>query len=376
MASGTWRAVPMQNSLADIDPSMSPRFNPNYPNTPEWSDNLLRQSTIVTAWCGAAFDDSNDNMWLGLGGGHGAYGGNEMYRCNFNSDTPIWEMVRAPSGAVGNRLATRDGMERTGVYSDGRPRACHTYNNWVVAPGVGPVLAAHSALSWSAAEGKRWSVWIDPNTGEHAFGPDEAGLSTDNIMASGACYDSRRRAIWLKQKGLNRMFKYTLPSAGQAHKGSWTAVGDWFTTEVSVSTCYMPEHDCILVGTNTAYAPGQDAWSVFDCATATWYTPTFNGSVAAGLRAGECQPRWVSALGAACVWDNASDTTRIARLTPGANPRRDAWTISSLPVASGNSVTPSAKTANGTFGRFAYSQRLGGFLVLNSTAGPTYFYKL
>jgi hypothetical protein len=369
----------MAKTLADVDPIKSPSINPNYPNTPEWAENELRQSAVVNAWCGAAYDEASDNMWLGLGGGHRDYAGNEIYRCNFLSNSPSWQMVRAPSGALGNLLATNDGKEGSGVYGDGRPRACHSYNNWVYVPNSGPVLAAHAAQSWSAGPGtiaKKWSVWIDPNNGEHKFGPEAAGLSADNVLAAGACFDSKRKAIWLKQKSANSMFRYTLPAAGAAHQGSWTNVGADFGSGVSVSMCYLPVHDCILVGIDVTYTAGDESWAVFDCATGTWFTPTFSGKMAGGLRPGSSQPRWVAALGAVCVWDNYSETTKITRLAPGADPRRDAWTVSTLPLSATNAVTPSAKTAAGTFGRFAYSPRLGGFLVFNSTSGPTYFYKL
>lgn len=76
------------------------------------------------------------------------------------------------------------------------------------------------------------------------------------------------------------------------------------------------------------------------------------------------------------MWSNSTNTTQITTLTPGANPRTDAWTVSTLPVSGANAVTPSARVSQGTYGRFAYSPRLGGFLVFNSTSGSHYFYKI
>lgn len=376
MAPGTWAEVPMAGPLSAVDPMQSARHNPLFPASPEWSENLLRQATVITAWCGAAYDENTDTLWLGLGGGHRDYAGNEIYRCAFHQSVPAWEMVRAPSGAVGNVLVTDDGREASGVYADGRPRACHSYNNWVYVPGAGPVLAAHPAVSWGANAGKKWSVWLREADGEHAFGPEVAEMSLSDILAAGACYDTGRRAIWYKQKGMNRMFRYEVPATGPPHTGTWARWGADFQTGVAVSLCHLPEHDCILVGTGGAYSPGSEGWLVYDCKASTWHQPPFNGTVPAGLRPGECQPRWVPALHAACVWDNAAATTQILSLKPGADPRTDAWTLGALPVHASNAVVPSAKSANGTFGRFAYSPRLGGFLVLNSNRGATYFYKL
>lgn len=376
LRSGAWSEVPVRATLASIDPAKNPSLNPRFPDTPEWSENLLRQAMIVDAWCGAAYDERTDTMWLGLGGGHRDYAGNEIYRCHFHSEAPAWEMVRPPSGSSLNPIHTDDGLEATGLYEDGRPRACHSYNNWVYVPGAGPVLVAQPAVSWGASAGKRWSVWIREADGEHDLGADMPLFSLSDILAAGACYDSTRKAIWYKQKNLNKMFRYSLPAEGRAHLGTWSPLGADFQTAVAVSCCYVEGRDCILVGSGGNYSPGYEGWAVFDCAKLTWHRPPFEGSLPEGFRPGECQPRWVPTLGAACAWDNAGNTTQIVRLAPGKDPLVDPWRISALPVAQENALVPPRKTANGTFGRFAYSPRMGGFLVFSSTAGPTCFYKL
>lgn len=115
---------------------------------------------------------------------------------------------------------------------------------------------------------------------------------------------------------------------------------------------------------------------VFDCVTGTVYTPTFSGSVSGGIRLGKQQWHWVESLGVAASWDNASSRTLITTLTPPADPRTGTWTVGSLSVDGSNAVTPDAAATNGTFGRFAYSSALDGFLVFNSTSGSTYFFKL
>jgi hypothetical protein len=175
---------------------------------------------------------------------------------------------------------------------------------------------------------------------------------------------------------MNKMFRYGVPTTGQPNTGSWNRWGVDTQTGVAVSLCYLPDHDCLLVGTGGAYSPGSEGWKVYDCEANTWHLPSFNGALPDGFRPGESQPRWVPALRAACVWDNAGDTTHVVSLQPSGDPRRDAWNISALPVHASNAVVPAPKTANGTFGRFAYSPRMGGFVVFSSHHGPTYFYKL
>lgn len=371
--SGTWVEVPMAATLSSVDPSRSSQYNPRYPSAPEWSGSG-GQSMIVTAWCGAAYDEATDTMWLGVGGGHRDYAGNEVYRCGFFDSAPTWEMVRPPSGAVGNLLTTNDGRESTGLYADGRPRAVHTYNKWVYVPGVGPVLGVHGNTSYSAAAGRTWSVFIDPTTGEASFTVDHsiAGIAT----AMGACYDQSRHAIWLAPSNTSTIYRYNIPTSGGAHTGSAArAIGSGGMSRYYTSLTYLPGHDCLLVGQSDEDSTS-GSWRVFDCATGVAYSPTFNGSAPMGGGNGKTQPRWVPALGAVCAWHNSSNTTQITKLTPGADPRTGAWTVSALPVSSSNAVTPSGRVSQGTYGRFAYSPRLGGFLVFSSTSGSTYFYKI
>lgn len=371
----TWVEIPMAATLADINPINNPLINPNHPLTPEWSANVNRQAAVVYAWCGAAYDEATDTMWLGIGGGHADYAGNEVYRCAFSVASPAWEMVRAPSGAVGNTLTTNDSHESTGLYSDGRPRATHTYNKWVYVPGVGAALACHGNGSWSGGNGKRWALFLDSD-GEASFSSEATSYGINGGDGLAACYDASRHAMWFVPSGTEEVHRYDIPGSGGAQTGSFTTVGSAQARSGYISVGYMPTQDVLLIG-NSNDGKTSSGWEVFDCATGTRYTPTFSGSAAIEAHTnGRCALRWVGGLGAFCTWNNATNTTQITRLTPGADPRTDTWTIDTLPVSGSNTVTPSACTTLGTYGRFAYSPTLGGFLVFNSTSGATYFYKV
>ena len=143
-------AIPASNTLDDLNPKNNPAINPVYPSTPEWMGN---HANIIGAWCGACYGDDAGELWLPLSGGHGDYAGNEPYKINLRADVPQWEMVRPPSGAIGNVLTTNDGQEASGVYSDGRPRSIHSYNKSVWIDGVGPAVAVQGSTSWSAQAG-------------------------------------------------------------------------------------------------------------------------------------------------------------------------------------------------------------------------------
>lgn len=373
--SGMWAEIPMGGTLDAVDPIDNAAINPNYPSAPEWSLTVNRQANVVAAWCGAAYDDTTDKMWLGLGGGHSDYAGNEVYKCDFLSDTPTWELVRNPSGAIGNLLTTNDGQEASGLYSDGRPRATHGYNKWTYVPNVGAVMVAHGSASWTASNGKRWTIFLD-SSGEASFTSEPTSFSLNGSDGLAACYDSSRNAIWFVPGGTEEVHRYDIPGSGGAHTGSFTTVGSAAARSGYISIGYMPTEDVLLIG-NSNDGKSTSGWEVFDCATGTRYTPTFSGSAAIEAHTnGRCALRWVESLGAFCTWNNAANTTLITRLTPGANPRTDTWTIDTLPVNPSNTVTPSVCTTLGTYGRFVYSSTFGGFIVFNSTTGATYFYKV
>ena len=116
---------------------------------------------------------------------------------------------------------------------------------------------------------------------------------------------------------------------------------------------------------------------VFDCATETMYSPPITGSFPSGITVSSmsgAQPRYVQSGQFFAVWNNSTNTTAITIFNVPANPRTGTWTVDQLPVAGSNTVTPTARTPNYTYGRFFYSQKLDGFGVINGVTEQPYFY--
>lgn len=360
-SAGQWGVVPVAAALSTLDPKTNDAINPNYPGSPEWYGST-GFAGIVDPWCGGCYNADGDELWLPLGGGHNDYGGNEPYKLSLNQETPAWTMVRAPSGAIGNLLTTKDSQEASGVYSDGQPRSIHSYNKPVWVPNVGPYISAQGGTWYSGQAGTKKAIFIDPDTGMGTMLAECTGSLPSNISA--ACFDPSRGtqgSIWSRGAGASfaKMQRYDVAA------DSWTVdIGNSLAPDNYLGMCYMPEEDCILL----IYPSGQ---RVFDCTTGVYHNPTFSGSPAASHSAG--QPVWVG--GKAYMWNNSTNTTLITRYTPGENPRTDEWTVDTLTVDGGNAVTPTAKQTNGTYGRFAYSPNLGIFILTNSISGPVYFFK-
>jgi hypothetical protein len=142
-----------------------------------------------------------------------------------------------------------------------------------------------------------------------------------------------------------------------------------------------PTHDLLLVG-NGDTGLGQTVtggWCVFDCTTGGYHFPTFSQqaspALSNGLEPGRCQPVWVPELGCALAWDHTTNRTAITTLTPTGDPRTDPWTVGTLTVAPGNTVTPTAADPTGTYGRFFVwrQARIAG--VVNAINQPTYFFR-
>lgn len=360
----TWVEVPTANKLSDLDPKNNPLINPNYPSNPEWQG-TGGQASMISAYSGACYDTATDTMHWPLQEGHGDGAGNEPYKARLDVAAPMFVMLRYPSGAIGNLLTTNDGQEATGVYTDGRPRAIHSYNKPVYVPGVGPVIAIQGNTAHSASGGLSKPLIINETTGETTlFGATNADAGTSS--GGGGCYDPTRHAIWWRHAGTGYFSRYNISA------DTWTRVGTSKAVSGYSSLTYLPDDDCLL-WTNDGLADGV---RVFDCATGTLHEPSTTGSSVGTTVSGRMQPRWVPSLNAAAYWDNSTNTTIINLLNKPANPRTGTWTISQLSVAPGNAVTPTAKTAAGTYGRFAYSSRMNGFFLLNATNQRPYFFAL
>lgn len=365
--------------MSSVDPENDPAVNPNYPGAAPWhgSSGL---TGAVAAWGGACFNIATERLRLDAAGGHSDYAGNASYEWVLNTASPYWKIIGKPSGAIGSpAINFNDGNDANGVYlndAPGKVRAQHGYSGCIYVPNVGTVITEQVGMPPNGVKGRHSVITFDQSTGFATQGSITTGSGNGTSIC--ATFDPSRGAkgvIWCRRTGSSIIQKYDVASDTLVNVGGATV---W---NGDCSLTYLPSLDCILVGNGEA--SGQSVtggWCVFDCTTYSYYFPTFTGAPAinspgvGGLWPGSCQPEWVPSLGAACAWDNDTQLTQITRLTPGANPRTDNWTITTMPVTGG--VTPSAAQAAGTYGRWRYWPGAGGFVLLNSYNAPGYFYKL
>ncbi len=371
---GTWGVIP-GNTVADVDPANNPAYNPLYPAVAPWRAEVVGGlDGLMRAWCGMCFDASTGRGFIPNGEGHRDGFSNASYRWDLNRAVPQWSVIRGPS----IQAVYVDLLASTGVWDDGRPRSLHTYNMPVYVPGLGPVITNEITVSPSGGYGPGRLYHINETTGAHTF---YAAHNRGGGGGEASCYDSTRNVVWATTAG-SYQFEYWSPTTN-----TWTIKVPSTSAQGSYSMCYMPAHDCILVGNGEESDELSQWWAggfrVLDCATGTIHAPIFsvaparNSPFPAGLWPGKCQPSWDAARGCAYAWDNdAGSTAHILRLKPGANPRTDPWTVDTLPVSGSNAVTPTAAQARGTYGRAFYWAAQDVFIVINAVDQQGYFFRL
>ena len=123
---GEWVEIP-DSHLRDVAPPVSPGGS---------------VAKIINAWSGAVLDTQRE--WLLVwGGGHSDYAGNELYA--FDLRTLEWNRLTSPSAAD---------RARTVTYTDGQPRARHTYNYIEYVPAWDRLVSFGGAGGWPLGGGE------------------------------------------------------------------------------------------------------------------------------------------------------------------------------------------------------------------------------
>jgi len=357
-----WTAVPQAYTLSSIQPMLNPAINPVYPNKPEFYYGNF--GGIMTAWCGACYDDSSGDFMLPLQGGHTDYSGNEPYRVNMFAESVAWQMIRPPTGAIGNTVITDDKRESTGLYADGRLRAVHSYN-YPVAGNGRMFIAGLQGFATSGQAGKKWVVEISKTSGEYNLVADYASNGMGSVYGGG-CFDTRRNRVFVVDTGQSRFIAVDPDTGAITNLGSVAERFAGYPRPV-----YAAEIDKVVVTsppTDINAFSSLSGLTVIDPETGAATYPAIHGTA----------PSWFNWNGCGAVWDgnrillwnNNASTRNVLQLSPTGNPSTDPWQLTEI---AGAGAAPTARTGNGTFGRLQYSKRLGGVMLINDVAQPFYF---
>lgn len=366
-AANTWKQIG-SNTLSDINPENFPAINPGTPSPSPWHGST-GFTAITSAWCGACWDEATGTFHMPLQGGHGDWAGNEPYKICLKDESPTFVMTRNPSGAVGNAITLDDGQELSGLYSDGRLRPGHSYNNNIYVPSVGLVVVRVKGPYKSGATDFGKVYKINETTGESTFFSDLTSLNPGQSYGA-AVYDSTRNRIITSGTGNAPILKIDMTTG----VGSNAVVSDNYAGNY-LRMVVIPEFDLVMFIHNGGAGYPAQIYLRELSALGTAITPTITGSFSSGfVLNGQSGADWDSANRRLLLWNNSSNSTEISTLTPGANPRTNSWAAGVATISGSNTVTPTVAAGNGTYGRFGYSAKLGGCFLLNATSQKMYFF--
>ena len=295
---------------------------------------IVGPGAIVGAWSGGAYDTKRNRLMI-FGGGHADYCGNEWLA--FDLDDLRWQLLSGPSDLTGYD-------DQSGMTPDGNPASRHTYNGLAYIPTTDEFLVHGGSLCNGAGSAdNRW--WIgNPEDGSWQYqggkGTWLLGYSMAYDRVTDKVYESRRGPLFSYNPSNDKWVKLT-KKYGDVGRSGLTGVID-------------PKRRKFLL-------MGQGMMFVYDLKSyeravisADKNIPVISAN-APGLEFVESIDRYVA-------WAGGKTIYLIHPVT---------WTIS---VIKTSGLEPKAGK-RGTYGRFRYSTKYDGFVLVNGINNNVYFLK-
>ncbi len=350
---GTWFEIP-NSRLLDVLPPESSRPPVRY---------IVGPKAIVSAWNGAVFNTRLQRLDIFASGGHGDYCGNEYL--SFDMQKLRWELMQGPSRLDGFDLRTGIVDEsidlhgvpvearkrnRMGFAPDGRPISRHTYGGQVYHPELGVSFMFGGSLCSGAgtADDRWWSVTPD---GKYKYLGGDGGWTGLGLFAT---YDPASSHIFLTLAGNVTEFdpvrNLKTVRTKRGTNGTWG----------QVAAIDSKRHRLLVLGHLNPRSIESRPF-VFDLKSGRIdfvdldHAP-FASVVGLGLS-------YVPRLDCFVVWMGGSTLYYIDPETFSVSERR-------------TSAPAPPFTANGMYGRFAYSAVYDGFVVVSAADQNVHFLKL
>lgn len=298
-------------------------------------------ASVMSAWSGGGFDTKRDRLVV-WGGGHGDYSGNEVYV--FSLDSLKWIRASDPSTDVG-------GVENSGKYPDGNPRARHTYNYVLYVPAIDRFCTlGGAALYPSGQTGSDVLFCFDFAARKW----EDRGTVQTTGIGSLSGYDATTGTVWSQAAGNNGAF------------ASWDAAGNIWKGHGSYDG-WLDYNYTAAVGLGKFVAVGKGKVLVWDLAKPGDPVTSMLTTGDTAILAASC-PGFVfdPKAGLFVAWAGGKDVYALDLAAKK-------WTR--LAVASTNTVTPTAAEANGTYGRFQYSPSSDVFVGVNAVDQNVFIFK-
>lgn len=294
---------------------------------------------VIDCWAGGAFDTQRDRLYIGPGGGHAGYNGNEVYA--FDLHDLKWRRLTDPDPVI-------PGTEYTDLNVS--PFAMHTYDGVEYLP---PPIDRYVIIGgWNTPRTyaldpdhpKHWEVYADHGTGR-----------TGDYCA----YDPTRQLLWLNTPSTQGKLSQWDPFTHQ-----WTLRLHATPEPSYYETADIDFHRRLLVSCGRGklkVTPLAAIPAVMSCRL----TPTSGDrDVAEAPSPGFC---YVPVLDKFVAWANGADVYTLDA---------DTWHWTKHPPAASNHVVPGPAQQWGTFGRFRYVPSHNLFILCSSVKQNVFLYRL
>lgn len=179
MEEGQWKELP-DTRLRDVFPDRD--------SHPHWG--TQGPKSVTRAWSGGAYDTKRNRLIV-KGGGHGAYGGNEVYE--FDLESMEWRRATEPSAhEVDPAFSDRREAEKYFRTVDDTPVSRHTYDSMVYDPVSDKVFMWGGSLFRIGNAYDRYAWVYDPESRDWERG---AEASQSNIPAVSAFDPNTGRVV-------------------------------------------------------------------------------------------------------------------------------------------------------------------------------------
>jgi hypothetical protein len=300
--------------------------------------------SIMRAWNGGTYDPVRDALILPAGGGHGDYGGNEVYA--FSIASLSWQRLTDPSPAP--VYADQQAREEA---PDGRPASRHNYSGVTFLANVDKVFMTGGSLWSPAGDGSRgaWTFDVPSRTWQRRANPPGSQVTAM------AAYDAVSGLVYvLVQNG-------TL-AAYDPKKNTWTPQGtvDWAEFDPARTMVVHPKSRMLLViggGEMFGYSLGSSSASSPRAISTTGGDPIVKAQ-GPGVAYDPVTDRLVGWAGGRDVYSLDLSTLK--------------WTRGPL----GSGPGPGRAPHTGTFGRWQYVPSKNLFIGVNSIDENVWLYRL
>ncbi len=329
LSAGHWYEVP-NSHLEDAAPDPLPPGN-------------IRN--VIRAWSGAAYDTQRDRL-LVWGGGHGDYGGNELYA--FDVNTMTWSIIWGPT--PGN-LIPPPGSPCNETYPDGNPAARHTYDGLEYLPApVDAFISAGGSLWCGSGSGSHATWMFDPTAGTWVRRADF--FSSISVVVRSA-YDPVTGHFF--HAGSHSLAEF------DPINNTWTVryyhSGGWWASGPANAVIDPQRRKWVMVGNGR--------FMLFDLETGDYSEPPLSGDTAfLNERPGIVYDPVIESI---VAWESGPDVYILDL---------DSMTWTRRPPAPANTVSPGLPEPRGTYGRFRYIPSRNAFILVNATDQNVFFYKL